>query len=184
MNNARRLTLAALFAVSLPAAALADSGFYIGASAGGATISADPRIPSVPTSFDEDDSAYKIMGGYLFDMPFFFAAVEGAYVDFGSPEMKILDERLSFDTSGISVFGIAGIELGPVDLFGKLGGIAWDLKASGFGERYADDGFDFGVGAGIAVGLGPISIRGEYEYFDAVNGDLSMLSVGVTYLFD
>ena len=36
----------------------------------------------------------------------------------------------------------------------------------------------------VAVGLGPLSIRGEYEYFDAVNGDISMLSVGATYLFD
>ena len=168
----------------LPAIATADSGFYIGASAGGAAISNSPEIPGVPLSFDEDDTAFKIMGGYRFDLPLMFAAVEGSYVDFGSPEVKILDSELSFDTQGISVFGIAGIELGPVELFGKLGGIAWDLDVRGLGETYRDDGFDFGIGAGIALGLGPLSVRGEYEYFDVGRGDISMLSVGVTYLFD
>ena len=68
--------------------------------------------------------------------------------------------------------------------FGKLGGMSWDQDISGVVENYKNDGFDFGIGAGVAVGLGPLSIRGEYEYFDAGRGDMSMLSVGVTYLFD
>jgi len=187
MNFRRRFAMAALLGGLLPVAAMADSGLYIGASAGGASIGADfgdVGVPDLPTSFDEDDTAYKLFGGYRFDLPLMFAAAEFSYVDFGSPDVEFLDNNWSVDTTGFSMFGIAGLEIGPVEIFGKLGGISWDLDARGFGERISDDGFDFGIGAGVAVGLGPISIRGEYEYFDAVNGDISMLSVGATYLFD
>jgi hypothetical protein len=184
MSIARIFSRLAVIVLFAPVLAEADSGFYVGASAGGATISTSPEIPSVPLSFEEDDTAFKILGGYRLDLPLVFAAVEGAYVDFGSPEMLVLDDQLRFDTTGISVFGIAGLEVGPFELFGKLGGIAWDLDVSGFDRNYSDDGFDFGVGAGIALGLGPLSIRGEYEYFDVGRGDISMLSVGATYLFD
>ncbi len=186
-GSPRFIALCALCCALFAGIARADSGLYVGLSAGGAAVNAeigDVSIPGFPLGFDEDDTAYKLFGGYMLDLPFMFAAFEAAYVDFGSPEGELLNSSIRLDTTGVSMFGVAGIELGPIDLFGKLGGVIWDLEASGFQQRFSDNGFDFGIGAGISVGLGPLSIRGEYEYFDIANGDLSMLSVGAVYLFD
>ena len=61
---ARALLLAA---IAVPATAAADSGFYIGAAAGGATLEADIdeiSIPGLPSSIDEDDTATEIFAGY------------------------------------------------------------------------------------------------------------------------
>lgn len=170
-----------------PPATWADSGFYIGGSAGGATIEAsigDTGIPGIPSSLDEDDTAYKLFAGYQFDLPFFFLAAEGGYVDLGKPEISVLEQNLSFDFTGLSLWAIAGLEIGPVDLFAKLGYIDWDVKASGLGQGIKDNGWDPGYGAGLSIGVGPVSIRGEYELYDLNNADVSMLSVGVVYLFD
>ncbi len=170
-----------------PLTAWADSGFYVGGSAGGAAIEAsigDTGIPGIPSSFDEDETAYKLFAGYQFDMPFFFLAAEGGYVDLGKPTISVLETNVSFDFTGLNLWAIAGLELGPVDLFAKLGYIDWDVKASGLGQGIKDNGWDPGYGAGLSVGVGPISIRGEYEFYDLNNADVSMLSVGVVYLFD
>jgi len=56
----------------------ADSGFYIGAGAGDATVK--------DTDFDASDTAYKIFGGYNIGfIPLVDFAVEASYVDFGAP---------------------------------------------------------------------------------------------------
>jgi len=173
--------------LAAPVAATADSEFYIGGSAGGATIEAslgDTGIPGLPASLDEDDTAYKLFLGYTFDLPVVYIAAEAGYVDFGKPEIPVLQREIGLDTTGFSLWGVAGIEVGPVDLFAKLGYIAWEVDASVFGERLSDDGNDPGYGLGLSVGLGPVSIRGEYEMYDLDGADLSMLSVGIVYQFD
>jgi hypothetical protein len=181
------LLLLSLTLLLAPWSAVADSGFYVGGSAGGATVEAtigDSGIPGLPTSLDEDDTAYKFFAGYTFDLPFFYFSAEAGYVDFGKPEINVLEERITLDTTGFNLWGIAGVEVGPVDLFAKLGYISWEVDASVFGQRLGDDGNDPGYGLGLSFGLGPVSIRGEYETYDLDGADLSMLSVGVVYLFD
>ena len=74
--------------------------------------------------------------------------------------------------------------LGPVDVFGKLGFTSWEVKLSALENRSKDDGYDVAIGAGVSVGLGPVSVRGEYEVYNIDRADVSMLSVGVVYLFD
>ena len=187
-KNIRKMVVGMLLAsLFVPLVAAADSGFYVGASAGGATVEAelgDTGIPNFPASLDDDDLAYKLFAGYLFDLPFMFAAVEGGYTDFGKPGISALGEKLTFDTSGINLWGIAGIEIGPVDLFAKLGYINWDADISGLGARANDSGNDPGFGAGLSFGIGPVSVRGEYEVYKLDDADISMLSVGLVYLFD
>jgi OOP family OmpA-OmpF porin len=188
-SNSLYARLAALgLAVSLlPAAAVADSGFYIGGAAGAATVEAefgDTGIPGFPSSIDEDDTAYKLFAGYNFDLPVLDLGIEAGYVDFGKPEIAVLDEQIEIDPTGFNVWGIASFGLGLVDLHAKLGYIAWEVEASALGEAASDDGSDLGYGAGLSFGLGPVRIRGEYEVYDLEDTDVSMLSLGVLYQFN
>lgn len=180
-----RASLRALLAALalLPFAAVADSGVYVGGSIGTATVD----ISAI--EFDENDSAYKAFLGYRFDLPVVFLAVEGGYVDLGQPELSIGDASASVELTGMNLFGVAGLETGPIDLFIKAGYLAWDgdfVTDDGLGnvETGSDDGSDLGYGLGIAFGLGPLEIRGEYEMYDIEDADVSMVSVGFSYLFD
>jgi opacity protein-like surface antigen len=181
---------ASLVAVGLTVTtdAIADSGFYIGGSAGGATLEASaasdtPAIPEFPSSIDEDDTAFKVFAGYNFDLPLINLGVEAGYVDFGEPEIDVLGNELRINTTGLQLWGIAGIEVAVVDLFAKLGYINWDVEATLLGESASTDGSDLGYGVGVGFGLGPVRIRGEYELYDIDDFDLSMLSVGIEYRF-
>ena len=67
-------SLTAVAALALSPVAQADSGPFIGASIGNATVSADIPDPVDPIfnpdiNFDEDDFAWKVYGGFAFDLP-------------------------------------------------------------------------------------------------------------------
>ena len=183
----RRSLLIAL--AMIPAAAMADSGAYIGASYGNASIDFGLDVPGFSSDFDEDDSGYKLVLGYRFDLPSVFLAVEGGYVDLGSPKMTVATETLIIDPTGVNLFGVAGLEAGPAELYLKAGYIAWDADITviddlGNSISGSDDGSDMGYGLGVSVGVGPIAVRGEYEVFDIDDADASMISLGFTYQFD
>ena len=199
MNNERtaaswlRMPVLAALAV-LPAAALADSGFYVGGSVGNSSLDAGlGDLPGLPDRLNEDGSAYKGFVGYRLDLPATFLGVEAGYVDFGKPAaLSAADgENVKVDTTGTNLWGIAGVEVGPLEFYGKLGYVAWDLdylvRDSDTGTTLVsgkDDGNDMGYGLGVAFSVGPVYLRGEYEKYDAGHTDLSMVSVGVSYLFD
>lgn len=180
-----RVSLKALLTalLLLPFSAMADSGVYIGGSMGNAGVQIDE------IGFDENDSAYKAFLGYRLDLPAVFVSVEGGYVDLGKPELSIGNASASVAPTGLNLFGIAGLETGPIDLFVKAGYISWDadfVADDGLGnvETGSDSGSDLAYGLGLAFGLGPVEIRGEYEIYDIQDADVSMLSVGFSYLFD
>lgn len=180
---ARAVLLAAL---ALPVTATADSGFYIGVSAGGATLEADTgdiAIPGLPSSIDEDDTATEIFAGYKFDLPVIDIGIEAGYVDFGEPEIDLLGETLFVDTTGINVWGIAALNVGLFDIYGKLGYLAWDVDARFIDESITEDGSDLGYGLGAEFEIGPVLIRGELERYDLDDTDITMLSLGVAYQF-
>ncbi len=191
MNVAKRFlnaaSRAALLAVALvPFAANAESGFYVGVGFGGANIDAElgeTGIPEIPSSIDEDDTAYKVFVGYNFDLPSLILSVEAGYVDFGEPEVDLNLGDLVIDPTGIQLWGIAAIEAGPVDLFAKLGYISWDVDFDFLDSNASDDGTDLGYGLGAAFNAGPIQIRGEYELYDLDDADASMLSLSLIYQF-
>ena len=192
MTTATRISRSSLAASLLtltaaPFAAHADSGFYIGGSAGGATLEAelgDIGIPGLPSDIDEDDTAFKVYAGYTFDLPLLNLGIEAGYVDFGEPDIDVGGEELVIDTTGINLWGIAAFEAGPVDIFGKLGYISWDLDGEFQNLKFSDDGSDIGYGLGLAFNVGPVQVRGEYELYDADDGDIAMASVGIVYQFD
>ena len=175
------LPLAAL--VFFPVASLADSGFYIGAAAGGATQ--DIELGG-PPELEEDDTAFKVFGGYNFETPIVDLSVEVGYSDFGEAELDTAAGKIVFDPTGINLWGIAGVELGPVDVFAKVGAIAWDTEATTFAGKVSDDGTAFGLGMGVGFDIGKVQIRGEYELYDPSDTEvsmLSMISLGIVYRF-
>lgn len=165
----------------------ADSGPYIGGSVGSATIEAevpDENLGEV-FDFDEDDFAWKAFGGYNFDLDVVDLAIEGGYVDLGSPSGDFLGSAVELDVTGWDVFGLVGINLGPVGLFAKAGMISWDAEATidAIGDG-GDDGTDPAYGIGARFALGALEIRGEYEYFDIDSvEDVYMLSAGLVFNF-
>ena len=188
-NRHNPATLGTLLAIVtlLPLSAAAESGFYIGGSAGGATVESNLSgisIPGLPSSIDEDDTALKAFLGYRFELPVLTVAVEGGYVDLGEPDIDVLGEKLQFDVTGVNLWGIGSIDLGLFDVFGKLGYISWDVEADFLGDSASDDGSDLGYGLGASVDFGPLQIRGEYEIYDLDDADVSMLSVGLAYQFN
>lgn len=171
----------------LPAIASADSGFYLGGSVGGSTLEADLSditIPGLPSILDEDDTAYKLFAGYTFDGPIVNLGIEGGYVNFGKPDIDVFGDPFLLDTDGLNLWGIAALDAGPVEIYGKLGMIAWDVTADYLGASAKEDGTDVGYGAGLRFSLGSLKIRGEYEIYDLDDADLGMLSIGIAYQFD
>lgn len=182
----RRLFGVLVLAAAPFATASADSGFYLGGSVGNSTVEANVSDPSLPQdfSFDESDFAYKVFGGFGADLPVLRLGVEGGYVDLGAPSGDVLGESIELDTTGISVFGVVGIDLGLIDVFGKVGLISWDVDVSAAGESFSDDGSDAAYGVGLGFSLGSVEVRGEYEIFDISDvDDVTMLSVGLVWTF-
>ncbi|MDJ0909878.1 MAG: porin family protein [Woeseiaceae bacterium] len=170
-----------------PTEARADSGLYIGGSAGGATLEADIGdigIPGLPSSIDEDDTALKVFAGYNFDLPAIDLGIEAGFVDFGEVDLPVLGDELLVDTSGINLWGVASLDAGAFDIFGKVGYIMWDVEASFQGISDSDDGSDLGYGVGLRFNLASLEVRGEYELYDLDGTDLSMLSVGIAFHFN
>lgn len=181
-----------LGAMALPGAALAgsDSGFYIGAGVGQASIGDINDIDGgegfSSSNFDGDDVGYKLFVGYNFGLiPFLDLAIEGGYRDFGQPDDTVGGTRVEVDADGFDLFGLAGIKLGPVGLFAKVGAINWDADVSAAGEGSAsDDGTDPAYGIGARLKFGSLEVRGEYEIFD-IDGadDVDFLSASAVWTF-
>lgn len=163
------------FAIPTVSVAGADSGFYIGAGVGDATVKADD------INFDESDAAYKIFGGYNIGfIPLVDFAVEASYVDFGSPSSGVA----SVDINGVNAFGVVGLSFGPFGLFAKAGAIRWDIDGNSGGATDSQSGTDPAYGIGARFAISSFAVRAEYEVYDVDSvSDLSMLSVGAVFTF-
>lgn len=164
------LVLAAGLATST--AANAESGLYLGGSLGNAQVGLKDTGDTL--HLDGNDIGYKLFAGFKFT----FAAVEAGYVDFGAIEK----DSSSVEINGFNAFGKLSFGLGPVEVFGKVGGFVWNSDFELAEEKYKEDGFDPVVGIGAAFDLGGLGVRAEYEYYDIKEFDkVSMISVGATW---
>lgn len=184
MTSVRMLATGTLLTAALASgSALAgtDSGFYLGAGVGQASVG-DISIDGGPdVSFDGDDTGYKAIVGFNFGwIPLVDLAVEGSYYDFGEPD----DRGIEVDADALAAFGVAGVNLGPIGVFGKVGVVNWDATASGEEGSADDDGTDPAYGIGARFQIGSFQIRAEYELFDidAVD-DADFLSASLLYTF-
>ncbi len=141
----------------------------------------DIDIDGSSINFNGDDAGYKAMIAYNSGIgPLVDLAVEAAHVNFGKPD----DGGVTIDADGFAAFGLAGVTLGPVGIFGKVGGFRRDAKASSGGESVSDSGTDAAYGAGERFQIAWFQIRAEYEYFDVSSAnDVSLLSASLLYTF-
>ena len=183
----RPLLVGLALAAFVPLGAQAESGLYAGGSVGSVTIEADIPDQNLDEvfQFDESDFAWKAFAGFNFDLTLVDLAIEGGYVDLGAPSGVVGDTDLELDVSGWDIFGLVGLQLGPIGAFAKAGVINWDTEATveGLGSG-DDDGTDPAYGIGARFNVGSFEIRGEYEMFDIDNvDDVFMLSAGVAWAF-
>ncbi len=187
----KSLSAVALVILSISAveAKAAEAGFYIGGSIGQSAMELPPDPNLV---FDEQDTAWKLFGGYHFDLGKLDLGVELGYVNFGEPQIGDATAFVGFETSGIEVFGVASLEAGVIDLFAKLGVVTWDVKGIIGGDQVppefqfsdSETGTDAAYGLGAQWNLNRFGIRAEFEGFDIPDTDSVYLwSLGVTYSF-
>lgn len=175
-----------LGAFALSPAAYADSGFFVGGNVGSATVSADVPDPGFGNdiNFDEDDFAFKVYGGYAFDLPIIDLGVELGYFDLGSPTADVAGQDVGIAVSGYHAFALAGVNLGPVGLFLKAGMSSWDADLFVDDLVGGEDGSDPAYGVGLRFTLGSVEIRGEYEMYDIDDADdVYMASAGLVWRF-
>ena len=175
-----RIIVIALLAAVSPDG-FAQQGFYIGGGIGSSKVEAGP--------FDAGDTGFQLFGGYRFsegalplDSTF---AIEGGYVDFGTPEENVLGENLKFDLDGIKLYAVISKSLGERwSVFGKIGALSWDGKVSHGSGSGTADGSDTaaGLGASFQTPHENLSIRGEIEGFDFLDG-VWLYSVSAVYHF-
>ena len=175
--------------LALGSANAGEQGFYVGLGAGQATL----ELPEDPDySFDESETAYKVFGGYNWDLGTINLGIEAAYANLGEPEIGDSTAFLGFETTGFQAWGLAAFELGAVDLYGKLGVFAWDVEARIGGTdvdpelRFTDSDSDVDVGYGLGGrwNLGRFAIRLELEGFDIPDtSNIYMWTLGASYTF-
>lgn len=183
LRSAPALLAAGLLAS--PVASYADSGFYLGGSVGQSLLEGDIADAGAGSlDFDDGDTAWKGIAGFNIDAFVIDLAIEGGYVDFGAPTDSIAGDQVEFDLSGWNLYGLAGLELGPIGVFAKAGFIDWSADVSLNGARIgSDSGTDPAYGVGARFSLFSAEVRAEYEYFDADGTDVSLVSVGVVWTF-
>ena len=160
--------------LGMPTAAIAgaDSGFYLGAGVGDASVK--------DSDIDASDSAYKLFGGYNIGfIPLVDFAVEASYVDFGKPSTSVG----SIETTGLNAFGLAGLSFGPFGVFAKAGVLSWDSDKTIGTDTTSKSGSDPAYGLGARFAIGSISVRAEYEVYDLDGADLDMVSVSGVFTF-
>lgn len=151
----------AAMTLSAGALAQAQTGWYVGAEIGQSMIDDD--------GIDEDDTAFKILGGYQLNRSF---AVEGAYANL-------------FDKDGVEVTAWELVAVGkfPINnqfsVFGKLGFAMWEADAG----AVDDDGTDLTYGIGVQYDFSPrLGVRAQWQRYD-VEVDLDLWTIGLVYRF-
>ena len=137
----------------------ATQGFYVGGDFGKFDIA------------DEDDTAFKILGGYQFHRNF------SAEFSYGNLFDKSGVEITTWELVGVGTFPLGN----NLSVLGKLGFAMWDADAGIFGS---DDGTDLTFGVGVQYDLNPkLAIRGQWQRYDVSDEDADLFSIGLIYRF-
>jgi outer membrane immunogenic protein len=182
MNRKIASTLAVVLLSSFCLAPLhAADGLYLGAGIGKAGIKDNVNTDT----FDSDDAAYKAFIGWRFKtLPALDFAIEGAYTDFGKPSQTLGGQRVERNLTGPSIAGLGILSLGPIDLYGKLGAINWDMDTTSGGSASNRSGTDGFYGLGLGFYIWKLGFRAEYERFQIKDVDrVDLLSVSALFQF-
>lgn len=190
-------------ALAAPAGFAADSVVYVGVSGGetdaahfggldevvNVILGATGAI-TIVTDKDEQDSGWKIFGGYKFNENF---AVEAAWVDMGefngAIENPLLTARVDVtgETDGLAVAAVFVVPAHErVKVFGKFGLYFWEMELGGNFVEDDNSGSDilFGVGASFKL-IDGFAIRFEAEHYTDIGYDTEVDTAmfGISYNF-
>lgn len=182
--------LASAMAFAGPALAQ-DTGFYAGIHIGQASAKDGCEgAGALGVSCDDEDTAFKILGGYQFNKNF---AVELGYTDFGEVSGGGAVGNFSTEATAFELVAVGMMPLADrFSVYGKIGMYRADVDASGTGifgsvsESNTDLTFAVGVRYDFTRNLG---VRAEWQKYQDVGGgdisesDVDVLSVGVIWKF-
>ena len=169
-------TLVFLFAVAFSAmTARADSGLYLGGGVGKTKIQDSSANPQ-GVLFDQYAGGLKLFGGYHFDaIPIVKFDAEVGYRELG---------RVDYRVHGPDYGLLAGVGLGPLELFGRAGAMRYQLEKNTLGGNHDFDGTAPVYGVGARFTILRVGIRAELERIDIQELDKAyMLSVSAFYQF-
>ncbi|MCF7979412.1 MAG: outer membrane beta-barrel protein [Chromatiaceae bacterium] len=213
MNIALRFSLALGLAAAGPAA-WADAttpGFYLGAAVGKAYADLnkgdvtgpliDVGFPVTGSSEDDDDTGWKVLGGYQVNRYF---GIEASWVVLGDYSINANlgganpgQVKSELDLGGAFNLGVtAGYPFTDrLSAFAKLGAVFWDADAKSTanlasGSAAAKDdanGSDLSFGLGVAYYLTDhIAVRGDWDRYQIggdADTDVNLWSLAVQYKF-
>ena len=177
MKGSLQLCLLVLALGCLPAAA-ENTGFYAGAGIGFSELDAGGG----GISFDDDDTGWKLFGGYDVSPNI---AVEVFWVDLGDFSDTVLGVPVKFEVDGIGAAGVGSLPVSDMfSVHAKLGIWAWDAEARAGAVSADDDGADimFGLGGSYTPG-GAFSVRLEWERYTADSDDADLFAISGVYHF-
>ncbi len=176
-TNILAIATALFIIVTTPAFA---GGIYIGGGVGNAAIEDSATNPA-GAAFNESDGAFKVFGGYRFDwLPIVSLSGEVGYRDLGKPNASAVEYKVD----GFDYAALAGLGLGPVELFARVGGMEYNLEKSNAGAKTSFDGSAPLYGVGARFTLFGIGVRAEYELIELDELDnVEMISVSAFYEF-
>lgn len=179
MKNMRKTSLAALVAMAMvPVTAMADDGFFVGASIGSATLTDDFDGFDV----DDDSSAYRLVFGYQFSDAF---GLEAGYHRFGTFE-EDQAFRFQLDADGVFVGGNVGVPMSDsFRLFARGGAFFWDGDSLiNSVTRATPDDSNLYLGGGAEVEINEqLSLVGDWTRYELRDTESDVISIGFTLRF-
>ena len=151
-------------------------GFYLGGGVGDFSSAVDEinnldDIDDVGIDFSDGDNATKVFAGWNFNR---FFAVQGDFVDFGeSSGFVSTSARGTSDVQGLAPSIVGTLPIGPIELFGRVGIMFYDVDLNLTGGRVIDEsGEDLVWSAGLGIDvLDRLNLRLEYEEIDIAELD-------------
>jgi hypothetical protein len=146
-------------------------GFYLGGGVGDFSSAVDEindldDVDDVGIDFSDSDNATKLFAGWHFNR---FFAVQADFVDFGdSSGFVTTSARGTSDVQGLAPSIVGTLPLGPIELFGRLGMMFYEIDLNLTGGRLIDEsGEDLVWAAGLGIDvLDRLNLRLEYEEID------------------
>jgi OOP family OmpA-OmpF porin len=157
---------AAAMAVSAGAVAQqADTGWYAGAQIGNAEV------------FDEDDTAWKVFGGYQINRTF---SAELGYTNLGEVDVPGGSaEATAFELLGVGKFPLAN----QFSIYGLVGFAMVEVDVSGPFSNLSDDSTELTYGIGAQYDFSRnMGVRLQWQRYDTEE-EVDVMSVGVVIKF-
>jgi OOP family OmpA-OmpF porin len=145
-------------------------GLYIGGGIGDFSSSIDDidSLTQINDSIDftDGDNAMKLFAGWAFNRYF---AVQGDWVDFGEQSGAVAPSvNGTSNVKGFAPSIVGTLPIGPVELFGRVGMMFYNLDVNLNGGKLIDDSAEDMVwSAGIGIDIKDrLNLRLEYETVD------------------